>query len=332
MLLPLAVMAVYYYGERAARMVILTVLAAVVTEYLGGIIIRKKAVTADFDAVTIGMMIPLLLPASSPVWLPIVGAVFAVFAAKLPFGTARSEMFDPVSAGIAFLTICSKVYVFTYPAVGIVKQEAVLDQPGFVSATSLADMLYNHNSIGTNIVSFLDLWTGDFAGPMGATCGFALLAVAIGMLLRRKKALVSSLGFFAVVIIYAFLFPRVLTGRGVSVAMELSSGMLIFAALFLLTNPAILPKGNAARAVFGAVAGLICMLIRTFGVYEEGVCFAILAVDDVAPMFDKIKTKSEKQSKKLTSSSLTQSDLTAIVDSSFTDVGETPVNGGNADE
>ena len=292
MLSPLITMSWYYYGERALRLVALSVLVAVLTEAVGGFIIRKKSTIADFDAFTIGVIIPLLLPASSPIWFVLVGTFFAIAIVKLPFGNARSVPFDPTSAAIAFLTLCSGAYTFGYPVVAKITGDMIIGEAGFLRGTSIAAMLFESNSIGTNLISFLDLWVGNYVGPMGATCGFALLGVFFGMLLRRRKALVTSVSFFVAVIVFAIIFPRVLTGVVASATMEISSGMLIFAALFLVTNPAILPKETMPRVAYGFSAGAVCMLVRYFGVFEEGVCFAILFVNAISPVFDKIKTPS----------------------------------------
>lgn len=332
MLAPLVVMSTYYYGERALRMTLLSALAAVIVEYVGSIFVRKKATLADFNAVCIGIMIPLLLPASSPLWLPVVGVVFAVVAVKLPFGNARSNMFDPVSAAIAFLTICSKAYVFGYPKVGIITYQSTILQPDFTPGSSLASMLYQNNSIGTNLISMLDLWIGSFVGPMGATCGFALLAIIVSMFFSRRKELWATGAFIVTALIYAFLFPRVLTGRIVSVAMEMSAGMLMFAAIFLITNPAILPKTVKGKICFGVFAGLLTMLMRSFGVFEESVCFAVLLANALSDRFDKISLPSFLKRKQPEKAPLSEEEFERITDASFIDAGESPSVGGGQGE
>lgn len=324
MLLPPVIMATYYYGERALRMVALSAIAAVVTEYVGSIIVRRKATLADLNALTIGIMIPLLLPASSPLWLPLVGVVFAVAAVKLPFGNARTILFDPVSAAIAFLTVCSQAYMFRYPKIGIItSQNIVTEIQGFDEGVSLSSMLAHNNSIGTNIVSVLDLVIGNFVGPMGATCGFAFIAIIISMFISRREELFAVLSFLGTAAVYAFLFPRVLTGRFVSVMMELAGGMLIFAAIFLLTNPAIIPKTRVGKVFFGVFAGLLCMLIRSFGAMEEGVVFAILIADALAPQFDKINF-SKFRPKPEPKREISEEEFDRIVSTAFIDVGEAP--------
>ena len=331
MLLPLVIMATYYYGERALRMVVLSALAAVAVEYIGSVFVRKKATLADFNALVIGVMIPLLLPASSPLWLPLVGVVFAVAAVKLPFGNARTFMFEPVSAAIAFLTVCSQAYVFRYPKIGIITSENIISEiNGFNEGVSLSAMLSHSNSIGTNLISVLDLIIGNFVGPMGATCGFAFIAIIISMFISRREELFAVLSFLLTAAVYAFLFPRVLTGRFVSVVMELAGGMLIFSAVFLLTNPAIIPKTRTGKVFFGVFAGLLCMLIRSFGTLEDGAVFAILIADALAPQFDKIKLPSLRR-KPEPKREITEEEFDRIVNTSFIDVGEAPGKTGGAE-
>jgi len=330
MLTPPVVMATYYYGERALRLVLLSALTAVIAEYIGSIFVRRKATLIDLNALCIGVMIPLLLPASSPVWLPMVGVVFAVVAVKLPFGNARSVLFDPVCGAIAFLTVCSKAYVFRYPVVGKITLANIVSGEEFVEGTSIGSLLFNNNSIGTNFANMLNIWIGNTVGPMGATCTFVFVALIVSMLFRRIKELPAVVSFLGVAALFAALFPRVLTGRLVSVVMELSSGMLLFAAVFLLTNPTILPKTLRGKVCFGAFAAAVCMLMRYFGQFEEGVCFAILLADALSEQFDRIHLPQFNFGKKNKTDNavLSTEELDRITDASFVDIGEVPQSGG----
>ena len=101
-----AVMAWYYYGGRAVRLMVFSVLTAVFCEVAGSFIFKIRSSVSDLSAVAAGLMTALCLPASAPYYLPCIASAFAVIAAKLPFGNARSHMFTPAAAGIAFVTIC----------------------------------------------------------------------------------------------------------------------------------------------------------------------------------------------------------------------------------
>ncbi|MEG1835359.1 MAG: RnfABCDGE type electron transport complex subunit D [Oscillospiraceae bacterium] len=292
MMAPLIIMSGYYYGERAFRLIVLSAITAVVAEYLGAKAFKAEQSVSDLSAVVTGIMIALCLPASSAWWLPCLGSVFAILVAKLPFGDARSQMFSPVASAIAFLTICMPKMVFTYPK--IIEGTTNL---GFIQGDSIAYMLSQKNSIGINIISYIDVLIGNVSGPMGATCGFAMIGAMIYLLLRRAKAFIAPASFIITSAIFAFIFPRVLTGRLTSVYMEIFGGLLLFGALFLISNEVLAPKKIISKIAYGVSGGLICMIMRRVGVFEDSTVFAIIILNAVAPAFDKIPylTKGEKK-------------------------------------
>lgn len=288
MMLAPALMAWYYYGERALRLIVFSVLTAVATEYIGSKIFRSNATLSDLTAVMTGAAIALCLPASSPLWLPCLASFFAIFAVKLPFGNARSQLFCPAAAGLSFITICMPEKVFAYPAILGAGNTTALRPDSFFEGSSLAYMLSQKNSIGINVISYIDVLVGNIAGPMGATCALAMAGALVYLLLRRPKSFTAAGSFLLVCFAYALLFPRVLTGRGISVFMELCGGLLLFSAVFFLSDEALLPPRTYSRMAYGASAGLICMLMRTFGVYEESVVFAVLIANGLVTAFDKL--------------------------------------------
>lgn len=298
MLFAPAVMAWYYYGERAVRLMALSVITAVLCELAGSKLFKAKATVSDLSAVVTGLAIALCVPASSPWWLACAASAFAIIAAKLPFGNSRGIMFLPAAAGLAFITICCPKEFFTYPAIPALSEKlAAYGSDGFASGTSIAYMLTQRTSIGINIISYIDILVGNVAGPMGATCAVALLGAFVYLMFRRHKNAIIPVMYFAVCIVYAFLFTRVSTGRLISVAMELSGGLLLFGGVFFMTNEILAPKRFVAKLCYGACGGLIVMLMRTFGTYEDSTVFAVLIVNAIAPVLDKKLplTKKEKR-------------------------------------
>ena len=264
-----AVMAWYYYGGRAVRLMVLSVLTAVLCEAAGSFIFKAQASVSDLSAVATGLMTALCMPASAPYYLPCIASAFAVIVAKLPFGNARSHMFTPAAAGIAFVTICMPDKVFSYPAILSSGTTAVSGGQGFFPGTSIAYMLSQKNSVGTGLLNYVDVLVGSVSGPMGATCSIALFG--------------------------ALLFPRVLTGRFVSAFMEICGGMLLFSSVFFLTDDKLLPKSFYARICYGAAAGLMCMIMRSVGKFEDSTVFAVLLANGLVTAFDKLPlTKRER--------------------------------------
>lgn len=277
----------YYYGAHAFYLILTSVLTAVVLEYLGGKMLHNFPTPRDLSAVVTGVCIALCLPASAPLWLAAIGAAFAILVAKLPFGNARTTLFSPTAAGLCFLAVCFPKILFCYPAVpGVGEPVSLYGTAAFTPGVSLASMLSNSTALGNHSTNYLMVLLGDFAGPMGATCIIALLGALCYLAIRRFKAFEVSASFLLTCAIGAFLFPRILSGRFQSVFMELSSGLLLFAAIFLLPNEILLPKRFYGRILYGVVAGFCTMLLRRFGAFEEGVIFVILLMNVLAPTFN----------------------------------------------
>ncbi|NLL62896.1 MAG: RnfABCDGE type electron transport complex subunit D [Ruminococcaceae bacterium] len=293
MLLVISVVSIYTYGLRAAESIILSVLAAVAVEVISYTVFLRKNPEriSDLSAVFTGLVIALALPSSAPLWLAPLGSVFAIAIAKIPFGNAITVPFVPAAVGLSFLTISYPEYVFTYPSLSIGSLSTAVTEPGFVAGTSLANMLSQSKSIGTNILNILDVFVGRVPGPIGASCFILMLGTLVYMIIRRQPGVITTVSFLAACSFMAVLFPRILTGRTYSLFMELSAGLLFFAAVFFVSDPATSPKSQIGKVLYGLTAGVITMLLRYFGTFEEGVCFAVLVVNALSAQFDDLGAK-----------------------------------------
>ena len=277
MLMLPAVMAWYYYGSAALRLVAVCMLAGILSETVGAFFMRCPRDLRDCSALFIGAATALMLPSDFPLWAAVAGVAFAVIAVKLPLGGTAFSPFTPVAAGFSFMCLCWPDRVFNYPVLNT--------GSGYVKGSSLAGMLSVNTSIRPNSINVFDILTGNVPGPIGATCIVVLLGCAVYLGFRRRTALINSAGFIAACALLALLFPRVYSdhARLVSLLMELCSGLLIFAAVFLVTDPATSPERPLYRFIYGAFIGTVCMLLRYFGKFEESVCFAILITDAAWP-------------------------------------------------
>jgi len=306
MSLPLLVTGSYYYGANVLRSAVAAAVAAVLCELVAARLILRKRTVDDWNAVVTGVWIACMLPAevkstfSVPVYAA-AGAVFAVLVVKIPFGGTMHAPFTPAAAGMAFLTVCFPRTVFNY-------LPSTLAPPPY--SQSLTLMLQQGRSLMltlrqgrlvTDTKQVTGILLGQTAGPMGTGCIVLLAAALLAMLLlnKRRSAALASLGFIGVVAAASFLLPRV-TGSGLavrlaSVAMELCSGSLLFAAVFLLPDPAIMPRRWYTRLGFGALAGLLCVLLRQMSRFEESVCFAVLLADAFMPLLYRLQAELHSQ-------------------------------------
>lgn len=291
--------ALFYYGERVLMLVAISVITCVICRRLGNKILKSEESSRDFSSFVIGTTVALLLPVTAPWWLAVSGAFFAVVICVLPFGSIRKSPFVPAATAICFLTICWKELMFDFASSG---------------KYSLAKMLEQNNSIGKNAVALFEAFTGSLPSAVGAGSIIALIGVLIFLIIRRPKSSVPVLSFLLAVIIMAFLFPRVSTGRMMSVIMELCSGTLLFSAIFFISYPTVMPERLVSRALWGFCGGIICMLIRFFGVFEEPICFGIVIICAMSELFDKVPLTPKEKKKLIAEKPIDEEVITVVPD------------------
>lgn len=286
LLAPMA-MSFYYYGLRAVLLVLYAVLSALICEFLSSKIYKFRASYSDLSSIVTAISIAMCIPASSAWWVPVLITVFALAVVKFPFGNSRSLMFLPSASGIAFLTVCNSASMFSYPVIPTTADKfAQLSSTNAALGNSIAYMLSQGNSIGINIISYIDIAVGNVSGPMGTTCAVAIIGGLLYLLIRRPRTAMMSFVYLGTCAVYAFLFPRITTGRGISIIMELCSGLTGFAALLFVTNETLAPKRTNARVLYAVLMGLMTMILRTFGSIEDSTVFAVLIANAFACTLD----------------------------------------------
>ena len=281
MLLAPCVMACYYCGERALKVLLVSIGTAVFCDLTGGLLFYNKIVLKDLCAVFTGTAIALMMPSTVPYYIPVIACVFAIVAVKIPFGGALKTPVVPAAAGFAFACVCFSAEIFRFPTSGT-KASGM-----FVGGESLAAMLQKSRSMHLDPVGIFDILSGSVSGPMGTGCAIALVGCAAFLLIRRPKAFCATSGFLLTAGLIALLFPRVNTGAAASLILELCSGSLLFAAVFFVTDPATCPDSALSCLFYGGYTGILCMLTRYFGIYEEGVCFAVVVANCSYPSLEK---------------------------------------------
>ena len=277
----LSAVGIYLNGIFALWQLIVCSVTAVLCEAISFKVVIKHNTVSDLSALTTGMIIALLLPVSAPLYVGISASAFAILVAKLPFGDVRNTPFIPSAAGFCFAAMMFTDAVFTYPAVG--SDFALFGSEGFVKGETLFDMLSKGNSLSLNVFGRASLLSGSYPGAIGTT-SMLVLAGGFGyMAVKHPKRLCASLGYLCAAAVFAFLFPRVNTGRFSSVVMELCAGSLIFTALLLITDPVTSPRKPSRAFFYGLMGGSVCMLLRYFSKMPDTACFSILITNALWP-------------------------------------------------
>lgn len=281
-------MAWYYYGARALALLAVCVAASAFCDAVGGVIVKRKRMSPyDFNAIFTGAVIALMLPATFPFAFAAAGSAFAVIVAKIPFGGTKGALFVPAAAGFAFLCICWPSDVFSYPVISAQTGAAIASGADFAAGTSLASMLRSGHSLMPNLINYFDMLSGNMPGPMGTGSILVLAASSVYLLIRKPAVLLNTLGFLLSCGVMALLHQRVGTGPLSSLISEICSGALVFAALFLVTDLSTSPEKPLHRLLYGILTGILCMVMRYFGAFEEGVCFAVLLSNAAWPFAER---------------------------------------------
>ena len=273
------IFAIYKNGIQALFLALVSVISCTLVAKLGEKVLNTPFSSRLLTPVVIGLSVALMLPSTAPWWIFVFTSAFAVLVCVLPFGAPEKAPFVPASVAICFAILCWKEEVFNYQS----------------ADASITELLSQNISMGDNIASILEVLVGNIPSAMGTGCAFILFGALVFLAIRRPKDSIPVFAFLLAVIVMAILFPRVGTGRFISLVMELCGGMLLFGAIFFISVPSVMPQRTISRVVWGFTGGVICMIIRYIGAVEESACFGILITCAISDFFDKLPlTKKEK--------------------------------------
>lgn len=294
-LLPAIAAAVWFFGLSALMIIIATVAGCAATEWLvkGRRPLREASIMDGSAAVT-GVLLALTLPPSIPLWMAFLGGAIAIVFGKLVFGGLGHNVFNPSLVGRAFLQASFPVALTTWTVQrgaggGFGLHSSNLALPllhakvdAITTATPLAHMKFE--GVATPL---RDLLIGNTAGSIGETS--ALMLIVGGAYLAYRKFLNwrIPLGIFAGVYVMATLL-HALDGSRPDGMFHLLSGGMVLGAVFMATDPVTSPVTPLGTWLFGAVTGALIVVIRQFSGLPEGVMYAILIMNGMTPLIDRV--------------------------------------------
>ena len=264
-LCPAAIAGIVIFGWRAALVLAVTVGACVGFEALFNLIVKKDQTVGDLSAIVTGLLLGMNLPANVPIWQCVVGALFAMVVVKGLFGGLGNNPVNPaITARVFMLVAFASMTTSAFPT--------IVDTVAGATPLSLAE--------GEAAPSLLDLFFGLHGGAIGETCAVALIIGGVYLIVRRVITWQIPVSFIGTVFVLSFFMEGM--NAEAALSMILSGGLMI-GAIFMATDYVTSPVTAWGKVIFGFGAGLITFLIRYFGVYPEGVSFAILLMNIVTP-------------------------------------------------
>lgn len=267
-LLPATLFGIYNFGLNAALIIAVTVATCVLSEFLFEYFLKKPMTIKDFSAVVTGMILALNLPASVPLWLPVIGGVFAIIVVKQLYGGLGQNFMNPALAARCFLLISftGRMTNFVYD--------------GVASATPLAIIKSGGN------YDLLSMFIGNIGGTIGETSVIALLLGAAYLVIRHVIKLTIPLTYILTFTLFTLVFspqPFNLYYLGC----QLCGGGLIFGTFFMATDYVTSPITRNGQIIYGIIIGILTGLFRFFGTSAEGVSYAIIISNLLVPIIEK---------------------------------------------
>jgi electron transport complex protein RnfD len=303
-LLPALLVGVAYFGWYAALVVAVSVFFAVLSEYACQKFRGIPVTIADGSAVVTGVLLAFTLPPNVPLYLPAIGAVFAIAIAKHAFGGLGCNIWNPALAARAFLLAAYSGFVVMskWPMVQKMFSGYINSVDVITKATPCAVLketplkFFEHYSIA-------DLVLGKIPGSIGETSAIALLIGGFYLIMKKYVNWRLPLSYILTVAVMVFLLPFSVDEHIVGfwqasywadaplmlsrILAHVFSGGLILGAFFMASDMVTSPLSNKGQALFGIGCGVLVAIIRLYGGYPEGVCYSILIMNTAVWVFDK---------------------------------------------
>ncbi len=282
--LPIVGFGVYRFGWHALLLVVSSMAAAVFFEWAYRRLLKKSITIDDLSAAVTGLLLVMVLPPQTPVWMVVIGDFFAIVIVKQLYGGIGKNFLNPALAGRAFLfswpvAMTSWMAPLSYNSIfNFARADAV------TGATPMASL-----HVGTLPPDgLLNMFLGHIGGSLGEVSAAALLLGGIYLVARRVISPRIPLSFLLTVAVLTFLFPKGGNDRLQWMLSNLLGGGLMLGAIFMATDYSTSPVTKKGQIIFGIGCGLLTVFIRSFGSYVEGVSYAILIMNVCVWLIDKV--------------------------------------------
>ena len=297
MAVPVLCMACFLYGVRPLLLCGIAVLTGNLCDRLVSLLRRRVYQGSDFSNESFALVIALLMPVTVDIYVLIAAVLAGVLIGKEIFGGYGSYPFNPAAVGYVVAAVSWPEQVFRYPQP--YTNIPLWDASMVPVSSAIEDTLRSGGILNLNSLA---LGLGEYAAPMGTGAALVILACGLFLWTQKDAHMSASISFLVTCAVIAFFFPRqagladsaVLSNilpRLQCVRDELLTGAILFSAVFLINEPYTCVHHRMGRVLYGVLVGVVSMGFRYYGVYETGVCFALLAVNSVSAWIDRTEAK-----------------------------------------
>ena len=271
-IVPATLASIYFYGLSAILIIAVSYTAGFFVEFIFAVV-RKHKIHEGF--LVTGLIFPVVLPPTTPLWVVAVGVMFGVLFGKEVFGGTGRNIFNPALVGRLFITMA-------FPAIMTTSWRMP-----FTDAITSATPLAVYKTTGS-MASISDLLIGNTAGSMGETCRIAIIIGGLFLIFTKASNWRIPVSYIGSVFIFGAIGNHFLPASIAPPVFQVFTGGLLFGAMFMATDPVTSPFTRAGKYTFGILCGILTILIRSFSGYVEGVMFSIVFMNGLAPLIDHV--------------------------------------------
>ena len=271
-LLPALGVGVWMLGFRALLVALVCVASAVAAEFLYGLVTRGRNTVIDCSAMVTGLLLAMTLPHTVPLWLAAVGSVFAIVLTKALCGGLGQNIFNPALAARAFLMLIYPLALTRYEVVDAVSSATPMHH---MAMHSLPDE------------SLLDVFLGNCSGSIGELSALALLLGGAYLVIRKVISIRIPAAYLGTVAVLTLIFFKTDAPLQWMLYQVLGGGLML-GAIFMATDYATSPATPVGQWIFGVGCGVLTVIFRYFGIFPEGVTYAILLMNALVWFIDRI--------------------------------------------
>ena len=289
-LIPAFIISLLFFGLGALKVTLVAALSCLLFEYLIQKYILKMPLSiTDNSALLTGILLAFNLPSGYPVWMTILGSLIAIGVAKMSFGGLGQNPFNPALVGRVFLLISFPVATTQWEVpnflnsgidattgatiLGVLKESVSRGIP-------VSQILHNYN--------LNDLFLGEMGGSLGEISALGLIIGGAYLLYRKVITWHIPFSFIGTFLALTSVFWLINPDKFAPPHLHLVTGGVLLGAIFMATDMVTSPMSFKGQLLFGFGCGLLTVLIRLFGSYPEGVSFAILIMNALVPLIDKL--------------------------------------------
>ena len=270
-LVPAMVVGIWMHGFRSLVVTLVSIASCVFMEWMYSVLTKTRNTIVDGSALVTGMLLAMTLPATVPYWLVLVGAAFAIIFVKALCGGLGQNIFNPALSARGFMMLVAPAYMVRFEGVD-----------GVTAATPLHHMVMP----ALPEESILDMFLGNCPGSIGEISALALLIGGAYLVYRKVISVRIPAAYLGSVAVLTLIFHK--TDAPIDwMLYSLFSGGLMLGAIFMATDYATSPVTAKGQAIYGIGCGILTVAFRYFGLFPEGVTYAILLMNALVWIIDR---------------------------------------------